>query len=132
MNIRALIRIYFTNGSNSFNDELINKLVEIDFINRHKFQVIYFCIFLVIGVLSNLGYGVFMGVQIISIIYLSIDMFLLIKNIKFREQKIGILFYEDISFLQRLRMSALGMINIIIFLAVCDSVFVNFTSYLQK
>lgn len=121
MNGRTIIRIYLTSGSVAFNDELINKLVVIDFKNRHKLQVIYFCFFLLLGVLSNFGYSFYKEAQIISIIYLSIDMFLLVKNVKFREQEKDILFYANFSSFQRWRIIQVGMINLFILLLVASS-----------
>lgn len=119
MNARTLIRIYFTSGSVAFNDELINKLIEIDFKSRRKLQMIYFCIFfLLLGVFNVFGYRFNILGQIISISYLSIDMYLLAKRVKFHQQEKDILFYADFSSLQRWKISQVGMINLFIFLLV--------------
>lgn len=114
--IKALLRIYLSNGLLIYNDESINESVSIKFKQRPKFQTIFICLFFVsLATFSQLKIEFEVTAKLMTILYLAGDLFFLARSVKFQETIPSQNYYSEYSTKERIQSSLVGGLNLMFF-----------------
>lgn len=97
------------------NDEVISKVVRVNFRRRGRLQALFLIMFLLIfSCRVYLGQSFELVVKAVTVLYLITDLFLIAKRVKFEELSINVKNYSDFKVGERVRGSIIGGLNIML------------------
>lgn len=115
--MQYILRIYMSDGSTSYNDEITEESIKINYPERRKWQTWIICLLLIFfSICSKLNYGFAPIYRATVIIYLIIDIIMLKKRVTFNRERSDYPYYMDMGHLKIYRSNIVGGVNIMMFL----------------